>query len=336
MKTARVRINKSSARRSLVWTIASFASTWVLPVLAQTASSYPNKPIRFIVPYPPAGATDITARILAQQMSQNFGQQILIDNRGGAAGNIGTDIAAKSAGDGYTVLYTLSSHTINPALFTKLPFNVETDFSAITLVGTMPLILVAHPSLPATNVKDLISLAKRRPGALNYASAGSGTPGHLAGELFKLRTGTDIVHVSYKGGGPAIADVLSGQVPLLLLSLPAALTYVKASRLRALGVTSLKRTASAPDIPTLAEAGVPDFDVVAWLGALVPAKTTPQIITRLHEEFVKSLQVRGVQDAMFSQGLEVVGNRPAEFETVIRLELKKWAKLVADAGIRPE
>ena len=308
----------------------------MLPVLAQTATSYPNKPIRFIVPYPPAGATDITARILAQQMSQNFGQQILIDNRGGAAGNIGTDIAAKSAGDGYTVLYTLSSHTINPALFTKLPFNVETDFSAITLVGTMPLILVAHPSLPAANVKDLISLAKRRPGALNYASAGSGTPGHLAGELFKLRTGTDIVHVSYKGGGPAIADVLSGQVPLLLLSLPAAVTYVKAGKLRALGVTSLKRTATAPDIPTLAEAGVPDFDVVAWLGALVPAKTPPQIITRLHEEFVKSLQARGVQDAMFSQGLEVVGNRPAEFEAVIRLELKKWAKLVADAGIRPE
>jgi tripartite-type tricarboxylate transporter receptor subunit TctC len=334
-------MDKTTMKRTLVQpllllSIAWGSSAFVLPALAQAPAGYPTKAIRFIVPYPPAGATDITARIVAQQMSQNIGQQILIDNRGGAAGNIGTDIAAKSAPDGYTVLYTLSSHTINPALFARLPFNVESDFAPVTLTASIPQILVAHLSLPAKNVKELIALARSKPGALNYASPGSGSPGHLAGELFKLRTGTQIVHVPYKGGGPAMADVLGGQIPLVLLSLPAALTYVKAGRLRAIGITTLKRTASAPEIPTIAESGVPDFEVASWLGALVPAKTPSAIVTRLHQEFVKALQAPVVKEALFAQGADVIGNTPAEFDTLIRTELKKWVKLVHDAGIKAE
>jgi tripartite-type tricarboxylate transporter receptor subunit TctC len=315
---------------------------WVLllvqgaPVLAQAPAAYPTKPVRFIVPYPPAGATDITARILARQMSQNIGQQILIDNRGGAAGNIGTELAAKAAPDGYTVLYTLSSHTINPALFSKLPFNVEKDFVPITLTATIPQILVSHMSLPARNVKELISLAKRKPGALNYGSAGTGAPGHLAGELFKLRTGAEIVHVPYKGGGPAVTDLMGGQVPMLFISIPAVLQHIKDGRLRGIAVTTLKRTASAPEIPTIAEAGVPDFDVPSWLGALVPARTPLPIVTRLHQEFVRALQAPEVKETLFAQGADAVGNTPAEFEALIRMELKKWAKLAQEARISVE
>ena len=316
--------------------VAAAAVLFVICWNGALAQGYPAKPIRFIVPYPPAGATDITARIVGRTIAQNIGQQILIDNRGGAAGNIGTDMVAKSAPDGYTVLYTLSSHTINPALFAKLPFDVEKDFAPITLVATIPQILVVHPSVPASSVKELIGLAKRKPGALNYASPGSGSPGHLAGELFKLRTGTQIVHVPYKGGGPAVADVLGGQVPLMFVSIPAVLQYVKAGRLRALGVTTLKRSASAPEIPTIAEAGLANYDVPSWLGALVPAKTPAPVVARLNQEFVKALQAPEVKDALFAQGAEAVGNTPAEFDAIIRMELKKWAKLVQEAGISVE
>ncbi len=312
------------------------ALTLLVAGSAAAQSNFPDKPVRFIVPYPPAGATDITARIVGRTIAQNVGQQILIDNRGGAAGNIGTDLAAKSAPDGYTVLYTLSSHTINPALYAKLPFDVEKDFAPITLVATIPQILVAHPSLPVGSVKELIALARKKPGALNYASAGTGSPGHLAGELFKIRTGTDIVHVPYKGGGPAVADLLGGQVPLMFVSIPSVLQYVKAGKLRALGVTTMKRSGSAQDIPTLAESGLPDYDVPSWLGALVPARTPAAIVTRLHQEFVKALQSREVKDALFAQGADAVGNTPAEFDAIIRMELKKWAKLIKDAGIKTE
>ncbi|MDB5809867.1 MAG: putative Bug-like extracytoplasmic solute binding receptor,TTT family [Betaproteobacteria bacterium] len=303
---------------------------------AAAQANYPEKPIRFIVPYPPAGATDITARIVGRTISQNVGQQVLIDNRGGAAGNIGTDIAAKAAPDGYTVLYTLSSHTINPVLFAKLPFDVDKDFAPVTLVATIPQILVSHPSLPVNNIKDLIALAKNKPGALAYATAGTGSPGHLAGELFKLRTHTDLIHVPYKGGGPAVADLLGGQVPLLFVSIPAVLQYTKIGRLKAFGVSTLKRSGSAPEIPTIAEAGIPGFDVPSWLGALVPAKTPPAVVTRLHQEFVKALQAPEVKEAFFAQGADAVGNTPAEFDALIKMELKKWAKLIKDSGMKPD
>src|ERR1700739_4511181 len=207
---------------------------WLLLAASAAAQDYPNKPIRFIVPYPPAGRTDVGARILSAPLTAVLGQPILIDNRGGAAGNLGTDIAAKAAPDGYTVLFTLSSHTINPELYEKLPFDVERDFVPISLAALSPQILVAHPSVPANNIRELIALAKSQPGELNYASVGTGSPGHIAGELFKLKTGVDRVHVPYKGGGPAVPAILGRQVQLLFVTLPAAMQYVKAGRLKAL------------------------------------------------------------------------------------------------------
>jgi tripartite-type tricarboxylate transporter receptor subunit TctC len=304
--------------------------------LAQDAKDYPNKPIRFIVPYPPAGGTDIVARILNEPLAAALGQPIVIDNRGGAGGNLGTDIAAKAAPDGYTVLFTLSSHTINPKLYDKLPFDVEKDFVPISLAALVPQILVANLSVPANNVTELIALAKREPGKLNYASVGTGSPAHIAGELFKLKAGVDIVHVPYKGGGPAITDTLGGQVQLAFVSIPAALQYVKAGKLKALAVTSDKRSQAAPDIPTIAESGVPDCVVNSWYGALVPAKTPPAIVAKLHAAFVKVLALPEVKEKLFLQGAEAASSTSAEFDRRIRDELKQWEYVIREAKIKAE
>jgi tripartite-type tricarboxylate transporter receptor subunit TctC len=306
------------------------------PAGAQDAKDYPNRPIRFIVPYPPAGGTTIVARIIADPLAAVLGQPIVIDNHGGAAGNIGTEIAAKSAPDGYTVLFTLSSHTINPKLYEKLPFDVEKDFVPISLAALIPQILVAHPSLPANNVAELIALAKREPGKLNYASVGTGSPGHIAGELFKLKTGTDIVHVPYKGGGPAVTDTLGGQVQLLFVSIPAALQYVKAGKLKALAVTSDQRSQAAPEIPTIAESGVPDCVVNSWYGALAPAKTPPAIVAKLQAAFAKVLAQPDVKEKLFLQGAEATSSTSAEFDQRIRAELKQWEYVIREAKIKAE
>jgi tripartite-type tricarboxylate transporter receptor subunit TctC len=300
------------------------------------AQDYPTKPIRMIVPYPPAGGTDIVARTIAEPLAAALGQPIIIDNRGGAAGNIGTDLAAKSAPDGYTILFTLSSHTINPKLYDKLPFDVEKDFIPISLAAYIPQILVVNPSVPANNIKELIALAKSQPGKLNFASVGTGSPGHIAGELFKLKTGTDMVHVPYKGGGPAVTDTLGGQVQLLFVSMPAALQYVKAGRLKALAVTSDKRSAAAPDIPTIAESGVPDCVVNSWYGALVPAKTPPAVVSKLQAAFAKVLQLPDVKERLFAQGAEAAYSTSAEFERLIHDELKQWEFVIREAKIKPE
>jgi len=303
---------------------------------ALRAQDYPSKPIRMIVPYPPAGGTDIVARTIAEPLAAVLGQPIVIDNRGGAAGNIGTDLAAKSAPDGYTILFTLSSHTINPKLYDKLPFDVEKDFIPISLAAYIPQILVANPSLPANNIKELIALAKSEPGKLNFASVGAGSPGHIAGELFKLKTGVDMVHVPYKGGGPAVTDTLGGQVQLLFVSMPAALQYVKAGRLKALAVTSDKRSAAAPDVPTIAESGVPDCVVNSWYGALVPAKTPAAIVSKLQAAFAKVLQMPDVKERLFAQGAEAAYSTSADFERLIHDELKQWEFVIREARIKPE
>jgi len=334
--SVQIRMDHPMARRLVVALLFISASLGAASAFAQDAKDYPNKPIRFIVPYPPAGGTDIVARILTEPLAAALGQPIIIDNRGGAAGNLGTDIAAKSAPDGYTILFTLSSHTINPKLYDKLPFDVEKDFAPISLAALIPQILVAHPSVPVNNVSELIALAKREPGKLNYASVGTGSPGHIAGELFKLKTGVDIVHVPYKGGGPAVTDTLGGQVQLLFVSIPAALQYVKAGKLKALAVTSDKRSQAAPDIPTIAESGVPDCVVNSWYGALAPAKTPPAIVAKLQAAFAKVLALPEVKERLFLQGAEAASSTSAEFDRRIRDELKQWEYVIREARIKAE
>jgi len=299
------------------------------------AQDYPTKPIRFIVPYPPGGGTDVVARILQEPLAADLGQPIIIDNRGGAAGNIGTDLAAKAVPDGYTILFTLSSHTINPKLYDKLPFDVERDFVPVSLATLVPQILVAHPSVPANNVGELIALAKAHPGKLNYASVGTGSPAHIAGELLKLRTGIDIVHVPYKGGGPAVIDTIGGQVQLAFVSMPAAWQHVKAGKLKALAVTSATRSLTAPDVPTIAET-VPGYLVDSWYGALAPAKTPPAAVARLNAAFAKVLEYPQVKERLLAQGAEAAPSSPAEFDRRIKDELAKWELVIKAANIRPD
>lgn len=321
--------------RSIAWLCALAMSAPMLASAQEAARDYPNHPIRFIVPYPPAGGTDIVARTLNEPLAVVLGQPIIIDNRGGAAGNVGTELAAKAAPDGYTVLFTLSSHTINPKLYEKLQFDVEKDFAPISLAAMIPQVLVANPGVPVNNVKELVALARAQPGKLNYASVGTGSPGHIAGELFKLKTGVDIVHVPYKGGGPAVTDTLGGQVQLLFVSLPAAMQYVKAGRLKALAVTSDKRSVAAPEIPTIAESGI-DCVVNSWYGALVPAKTPPAIVAKLQAAFAKVLGMPEVREKLLAQGAEATSSTSAEFDRLIKDELAKWDYVIREARIKPE
>ena len=300
------------------------------------AQDYPNRPIRFIVPYPPGGGTDVVARIMNEALAAELGQPVIIDNRGGAAGNVGTDLAAKSPADGYNILFTLSSHTINPRLYDKLPFDVERDFIPISLVAMIPQILVVHPSVQANNVRELIALAKASPGKLNYASVGTGSPGHIAGELFKLKTGVDIVHIPYKGGGPAVVDTIGGQVQLLFVSMPAAWQQVKAGKLKAIAVTSAKRSVAAPEVPTIAESGLSDYVVDSWYGALAPARTPPAAVARLNAAFVKVLENPQVKERLLAQGAEAASSTPAEFDRLIKDELAKWDVVIKSAKIRPD
>jgi tripartite-type tricarboxylate transporter receptor subunit TctC len=320
-------------RRALA---SAFAGLAIFAAAATTlAQDYPNRAIRFIVPYPPGGGTDVIARILQEPLAAELGQPIIVDNRGGAAGNIGTDLAAKSPPDGYTILFTLSSHTINPKLYDKLPFDVERDFAPISLATLVPQILVANPGLPANNMKELIAFAKANPGKLNYASVGTGSPAHIAGELLKLKTGIDMVHVPYKGGGPAVVDTIGGQVQLAFVSMPAAWQHVKAGKLKALGVTSAKRAAAAPDVPAIAET-VPGYVVDSWYGALAPAKTPPAAVARLNAAFAKALENPQVKEKLLAQGAEAAPSTPAEFDRRIKDELTQWELVIKSANIRPE
>ena len=297
------------------------------------SQDYPNKPVKFIVPYPPGGGTDLIARIVQERVARALGQTMLIENRGGAGGSLGTELVAKSAPDGYTVLFTLSSHTINPAILPKLGYDIEKDFIAVSKIASLPQILVAHPSFPADTVAELSALARAKPGQLNYASVGNGSPGHIAGELFKLRTGTELVHIPYKGGGPAVVDVMGGQVPLLWVSIPAAAQYVKSGRLKALAVSTLKRSSAFPDIPTVAESGLADFEVDSWFAVFVPARTPGPVVIRLHAALVAALKDPEIQEKMLAQGAEAVGSSPEELDATVRSELRKWRQLVNDAHI---
>lgn len=302
------------------------------PAFAQ----YPDKPVTLIVPYPPGGGTDVIARIVQDKLRAQLGQPVIIENRGGAAGVIGTELAAKAQPDGYTVLFTLSSHTINPAIYKKLRFNTEKDFDPVSMVASLPQILVAHPSLPANNVKELIAMAKAKPDSLSYASVGNGSPGHIAGEMFKLKTGTQMTHVPYKGGGPAVSDVLGNQVPLLWVSIPAAAQFVKQGKLKALAVSTVKRSALFPDVPTVQESGIADFEVDSWYAMFVPANTPKPVVERLQKAIAEVVKQPDIKEKLLAQGAEAVGSDSAGLGAVVKRELPKWAKLVNDAKITTE
>ena len=303
---------------------------------AHGQSAYPQKPIRLIAPFAPGGGTDILARLFGQEMSETLGQPVIVDNRGGAGGTIGTDIAAKAPPDGYTLILVSGSHAINPGLYRKLPYDSVNDFAPITQIAASPGILVVNPSLPVKSVKDLIALARAKPGQINYASAGSGTPPHLAGELFKVMAKIDMVHVPYKGNAPAFTDVIGGQVSLIFPTMPSAMPFIKSGRLRPVAVTSARRSPAAPEIPTIAESGLPGYEAISWYGVLAPARTPPQIVARLHEVLVSAIRAPDMQEKLAAQGLELVGNTPQQFSAVIRSEIAKWAKVVKASNAKPE
>jgi len=307
--------------------------------LSQAASgqAYPARPLHFVVAFPPGGGTDIVARAIAEKLARSLGQQVVVDNRPGAGGNVGTEIVAKSAPDGYTILMgSVGPLAINPSLFASLPFDPLRDLAPITLAATTPNVLVVHPSLPVRTVQDLIALARARPGALNFASSGHGTPAQLAGELFNVAAGVKMVHVPYKGAAPALADLLGGQVQLMFSTMPPALPHIREGRLRALAVTSLRRSAAMPELPTLDEAGLPGFEAVTWHGVLAPAGTAPEIVERLNRELVAVLHAPDVVARLSAQGAEPVGSTPQEFARYIREESAKWARVVRASGARAE
>jgi tripartite-type tricarboxylate transporter receptor subunit TctC len=298
------------------------------------AQSWPTKQIKFIVPYPPGGGTDVIARIVQEPLSKELGQQVIIDNRGGAGGSIGSALAAQSPSDGYTVLFTLSSHTINPAIYTKLPFDTEKDFSSVVTVASLPQILVANPNFPAKTVKEVIEMAKAKPGSISYASVGNGSPGHLAGAMMATDAGVEMTHIPYRGGGPAVTDVIAGQVPLLWVSIPAAAQFVKTGKLRALAVSTVKRSAVFPDVPTMVESGFKGFEVDSWYAMFVPAKTPQTIIDRLNKATVNVLAQPEVKEKLLGQGAEAVGDSPAQLSGVVKREIAKWKQVVKSANIK--
>jgi tripartite-type tricarboxylate transporter receptor subunit TctC len=303
---------------------------------AAQAQDYPAKPVRIIVPFAPGGGTDLTARLTAQKLSERFGQQFIVENRSGAGGVIGSDLVAKAKPDGYTLVVVSGSHTINPSLYKQLPYDTLRDFAPVTNLVAGPALLVVHPSVPANNVKELIALAKAKPGTLSYASSGNGSPPHLGGELFKWKAGVDMIHVPYKGNGPAYADLVGGQVSLMFPNIATSLQYVQNGRLRALAVTSRTRLRVAPEIPTVAEAGLPGYELNSWFGLLAPAGTPPAVLRLLQQEIAKIYQQPEVREKIVSQGVEPVANTPADFAAEIKAEMAQWAALFKAANIKPE
>jgi len=309
--------------------------TAVLGVSAQ-AQEYPVRPIRFIVSYPPGGPADILARSLAQKLGEGLGQQVLVDNRGGANGNIGAEIAAKSPPDGYTIFMMTSSHAANVTLYPKLGYDLMRDFAHVSNVASYPLMLVVHPSVAARTVGELVADAKARPGILNFASAGSGGGAHLAGELFKAMAGVNLVHVPYKGTGPALLDVVGGQVNLMFAGVSAAVPHVRAGKLRALGVSSQGRLKAQPDIPTISEAGVKGYEIASWLGVSAPAGTPPRAIARLNAEIVKVVQQPDFAERLAIDGAELQVTSPELFTRYVEAEIQKWGKVIRDSGTKGE
>ena len=298
------------------------------------SQSFPSRPVRIVVPYPAGGTTDIVARVVAQKLSMVWGRQVVVDNRAGAGGNIGVENAARSSADGYTILMAGVSYTINPSLYKKIPYDPVNDFLPITQVASTPQILEVHPALPVNSVKELISLARSRPGQLFYGSAGSGTTLHLSAELFNSMTSVKMTHVPYKGVTAALMDLMSGQVQVVIDSQPSSLPYIKAGKLKGLAVTSAKRAVAVPDVPTLSEAGVPGYEATSWYGAFAPAGTPPDVLKKIETDFIAVIKMPDVQNQLLVLGAEPIGNTAEQFARVIKEELAKWAKVVHTSGAR--
>ena len=319
--------------------LAASIAVALAPLVSAPAHSqaYPTKSIRVIVPFAPGGSTDALARTVGQKLSDNLGQQVVVDNRTGANGNIGTDLVAKAPADGYTLLMAFdATMVINPAAYAKLPFDPVKDFAPITKVAALPLILVAHPSFAASNVKELIAHAKQKPG-VNYSSSGHASTPHLAMLMFEQRTGTKFTHIAYKGGGQAVIDVLAGQVPLLATAIPTVQAHLKAGKLKAIALTSARRHPSLPDVGTFAEAGITGFDVSAWYGLLAPAATPRAIVTKLHAEVTRILATPEMKERFLTTiGGDPVGNTPEQFAADIKADIARWAVIVRESGLKIE
>ena len=302
------------------------------------AAAYPDKPIRLIVPYPPGGATDVIGRVMAQRLSTALGQQVIVDNRGGASGNIGAEAVVKAAPDGYTLLMgAVTSHSINQTLEkASIRYNFEKDLVPIAIVGSVPLVFVVHPSVPAQTLKELIAYAKSKPGEMNFASSGAGAPQRLAGEMFKRSAGVNMVHIPYKGSGPAMTDLIGGQVLTMVETVPAALPHIKAGKLRALAVTTPQRISMLPEVPTAGEAGLPGFEVSSIFGILAPVGTPREIVVRLNTEITKLLAMPEVKEQLLSQGAYSVITTSEQATARIHREVEMWAKVIKDADVKPD
>lgn len=309
----------------------------VVAALPAGAQSYPVKPVRLIVPFPPGGSTDTLARVLAMKLTEAWGQQIVIDNRAGASGIIGTEAGARAAPDGYTLLMGSGGPlTINPSLYSKLPYDPLKDFSPITNMAAVPNVLVLHPSIPARNVRQLVALARSRPNQLNFASTGNGSPGQLAGELLKTMTGVQMVHIPYKGSAPATTAVMSGEVSMTFTTTPPVLPHARAGRLRIIGVTTAKRIAELPDVPTIAESGLPGYEAISWFGLVGPAGLPADIVRKVHDDAARIIGTSDVRERIASHGATPIANTPEQFRAQIRDDLAKWARIVKLSGAKAD
>ncbi len=322
-------------KRPLLAALIGLAGALLAP--AAIADAYPSKPIRFVVPYPPGGPLDTIARLLGQKVSESVKQPVVIENKAGAGGNIGADFVAKSPPDGYTLLMgAVATHAINPSLYARMPYDAARDFVPVTQIASTPNVLIVHPSIAASSVSEFIAHAKANPGKLNFGSGSTGSAGHLAGELFKATAGVDMAHIPYKGAAPAMQDLIGGQIHLMFDNLASALTQVRAGKVKAIAVTTAKRSTLAPELPTVAESGVPGFDISTWFGLFVPAGTPPEVVARLHAEFTRALAAPDVRERMLKLGAEPVGNRPEEFAAYIRAEAEKYARVVKASGAKAD
>lgn len=316
--------------------VALLTTFSIFAISVSAAETYPTRPIRLVIPYAPGGATDITARTLAPVLYESMGQQVVVDNRSGGASIPGTDMVAKAAPDGYTLLITSSSHGVLPSLFSKLPFNAQKDFTSVSLIAVLPFVLAVHPSLPARSVGELITLTKAKPGSLNYASSGNGSATHMAMELFKYIAKINIVQVPYKGGGPAVVAIVSGETSIMFTIVSTALQHFRGGRLIPLGVSTSKRISVLPDVPTITEAGVPDYVNYEWQGIFAPAGTPKRLVDRLHEEIIKALANPGVRERIIGSGADVVGSTPQELDAHIKAEIAKWSAVAKANGIKAD